>query len=130
MATELAGGRTVKQRRFLRKVAKDEPGEVLPVKDLVVLIPLFASSIAISWEVGRFMPLGGFLYFSLSEHLLAAMYALPGALILSAFFAVLVIPFWVCWTKSSEPAPDPGQYASPRRRPRPLLPALSDGRFT
>lgn len=100
----------MKQRRFLRRVAKDEPGEVLPVKDLVVLIPLFASSIAISWEVGRFMPLGGFLFFSLSEHLLDAMYAMPAALILSAFFAVLVIPFWVCWTKSSKPALDPGYY--------------------
>jgi hypothetical protein len=50
------------------------------VKDLLVLIPLFGSVLAMTWEVGSFIPTGGFTYFSLSEHLLAAVNALPYAL--------------------------------------------------
>lgn len=81
-------------RRFYhRKVVTDERTRPLPVKDLVVLIPLFATALAISWEVGRFQPSGGFLFFSLSEHILAAMEALPHAMASSAYFVVLIIIF-------------------------------------
>ena len=73
------------------KAVTDERAGALPVKDLVVLIPLFATSLAISWEVGRFGPYGGFLFFSLSEHLLAAMAALPVALFLSTLFFAPII---------------------------------------
>ena len=69
----------------------DERAGAVPVKDLAVLIPLFATSLAISWEVGRFQPLGGFLFFSLSEHLLNAMRALPVALGACAYFAILLV---------------------------------------
>jgi hypothetical protein len=64
----------------------------LSVKDLAVLIPLFATSLAISWEVGTFIPFGGFVYFSLSEHLLNAMYALPIALVFSVVLGIGVVP--------------------------------------
>lgn len=64
------------------------------VKDLAVLVPFVASSLAISWEVGRFIPFGGFVLFSLSEHLLAAMAALPLALAVTVYFGCifLVVP--------------------------------------
>jgi hypothetical protein len=51
------------------------------VKDFVVLIPLLGSLLAMAWEVGQFIPTSGFWLFSLSEHLLAAVRALPFALI-------------------------------------------------
>lgn len=51
-----------------------------PVKDFLVLIPSFGGVLAMTWEVGSFIPTGGFTYFSLSEHLLAAVNALPVAL--------------------------------------------------
>ena len=119
----------MKLRRFQRKVENKQRLEALPVKDLVVMIPLLASSLAISFEVGRFGPTSGFLYFSLSEHLLAAIYALPAALVLSTLLAVLVIPFWACWTKSSGRALNPRQFESLSWLPRLAQSELSDGPF-
>jgi hypothetical protein len=49
-------------------------------KDAVLMAPVFATSIAISWEVGKFTVTGGFFFFSLSEHLVSAISALPIAL--------------------------------------------------
>jgi hypothetical protein len=65
----------------------DQPETVWQPKDFVLLIPLLASSLAISWEVGKFFPSGGFSFFTLSEHFLAAMVALPVALVVTFFFA-------------------------------------------
>ena len=52
-------------------------GGHLQVKDAVVLVPLFGSLLAMTWEAGQFYPTGGFRLFSLSEHLLSAIGALP-----------------------------------------------------
>ncbi|MCK1478605.1 hypothetical protein IVB27_28620 [Bradyrhizobium sp. 197] len=65
--------------------------EKVPLKDAVVLVPLMASSLAIAWEVGRFLPFGGFLLFTFSEHMLAAMNALPIALAFTVYFVGIVI---------------------------------------
>jgi hypothetical protein len=71
----------------------DQQETVWLPKDIIVLVPLLASSLAISWEVGRFIPTGGFWFFALSEHFLAAMVALPIALtiilLLIVVFAIL-----------------------------------------
>jgi hypothetical protein len=56
------------------------------IKELLFLAPLLGTSLAISYEVGRFLPFGGFRFFSLSEHLLAAVAALPVAVFLSLYF--------------------------------------------
>jgi hypothetical protein len=57
-------------------------------KDVAVVGPLLTTSLAITWEVGRFIPTGGFELFSLSDHLVAAVVAIPLALGIAAFFAL------------------------------------------
>jgi hypothetical protein len=54
------------------------------IKDLMVMIPLLGSGLAITYEIGSFYPLGSsaFGLFSLSEHLLWALAAFPIVLIL------------------------------------------------
>jgi len=59
-------------------------------KDVFLSLPFVASTLAISWEVGRMIPFGGFHFFSLTEHLLSAVKALPLALMTSVFLAMLV----------------------------------------
>jgi hypothetical protein len=72
----------------------DEPiRRALDLKDAAVLAPLFATSVAISWEVGLFYVTGGFYYFSLSEHLVYAVSALPLALFFAAVFLLVTITF-------------------------------------
>jgi hypothetical protein len=68
------------------------------LKDAAILLPIVASSLAVSWEVGRFIPFGGFFLFNLSEHLLAAMAYLPTAITFSVAGALLI--------RISYPAPD------------------------
>jgi hypothetical protein len=62
-------------------------------KDSAVAVPLLASSLAITWQVGRFAPTGGFENFSLSDHLVAAMAALPTAFAMATFlgFSILLL---------------------------------------
>ena len=52
------------------------------LKDALVVIPLLASSLAITWEVGYFSRLGGgsFALFSLTEHIAFAVQVLPLAI--------------------------------------------------
>lgn len=59
-----------------------EAGPSFSLKDAVVVIPLLGSALAMSWEVGSFLPIGGaaFSYFSISEHLAFAVPALPFAI--------------------------------------------------
>jgi hypothetical protein len=52
-------------------------------KEIALVLPLTASSIALSF-VGRFYPFGGFRFFSISEHILAAIGYLPLALFFTA----------------------------------------------
>jgi hypothetical protein len=71
-------------RRYLGESANMPNAEAsaqFSVRDLLVLIPLFGSLLAMTWEVGSFIPTGGFTLFSLPEHLLAATNALPAALV-------------------------------------------------
>jgi hypothetical protein len=63
------------------------------VKDVVVLIPLLGSLLAMTWEAGQFYPIGGFRLFSLSEHLLSAIAALPIALI-AAVVVIVALTFF------------------------------------
>jgi hypothetical protein len=71
-------------------MAKDEAASTLQAKDILLLVPLVASSVAISFQVGRFLPFAGFGYFTLSEHLIAAIGALPLALSLVSYFALWI----------------------------------------
>lgn len=64
-----------------------ESKDQMSFKDGAVLLPLVASTFAISWEVGRFFPFGGFRLFTLSEHLLSAASYLPVALTSTAAVA-------------------------------------------
>jgi hypothetical protein len=65
-----------------------EVESVLEIKDALLMVPVIASSVAISWAIGRFIPFGGFGYFSLSDHLLSATSALPVALMAVAYFGL------------------------------------------
>lgn len=56
------------------------------MKELLLLIPSIGSALALTWEVGRFYPIDCFFYFSISEHVVAAIYALPFALFFLAIF--------------------------------------------
>jgi lysylphosphatidylglycerol synthetase-like protein (DUF2156 family) len=58
---------------------KNELGE-WQLKDTVVAVPLVASALAITRQVGAMSSLGGFALFTVSEHLLWALGALPMAL--------------------------------------------------
>ncbi len=64
-----------------------------PLKDIAVFLPIVASSIAMSWEVGRFIPFGGFRFFSFSEHVISAIGAFPIALVVTAFLGACA-PFF------------------------------------
>jgi hypothetical protein len=64
-------------------------------KEVFVALPFVGSAIAMSWEVGSFIPISGvggraFGLFSLSEHLLFAIEALPMALVVAALLPVLI----------------------------------------
>jgi hypothetical protein len=62
-------------------------------KDVLVALPLIGSAIALSWEIGSFIPIGFGPYglFSLSEHLLFATQALPIGLLVAALIPVLIV---------------------------------------
>jgi hypothetical protein len=51
----------------------------IQVKDYIVVVPTLGTALAISWEVGSFLPIGGIAFgaFSLTEHLVFALQALP-----------------------------------------------------
>ncbi|MEA2818517.1 MAG: hypothetical protein QOJ86_521 [Bradyrhizobium sp.] len=63
-----------------------------PVKELLVFVPAAGSAMALSWEVGSFLPIGGgsFMLFTLTEHLMFAVQALPATLVVAS---MLVLPF-------------------------------------
>jgi hypothetical protein len=59
-------------------------GSQLELKDWLVFVPLLSSALAITYEIGSFIPLGSLAFglFSVSDHLLWALQALPLALAL------------------------------------------------
>src|SRR5215471_7663425 len=62
----------------------------LQAKDWLVVVPLLATCIAITYELGSFLPLGAesFALFSLSDHLLWAIEVLPAACASAAAFLI------------------------------------------
>jgi hypothetical protein len=68
--------------------------ESLGSKDLIQASTLFASLAAISYEVGAFSATGGFQFFSLTDHLLSAMSALPIALTAAIGAVVVYSSIW------------------------------------
>ena len=63
-------------------------------KDALVALPFMGSAIAMSWEVGTFIPISGvgggtFGLFSLSEHLSFAIEALPIGLVFAALLPII-----------------------------------------
>jgi hypothetical protein len=77
----------------------------LDLKEFLVAVPLIASGAALAWEIGTFFPIGGFWFFTLAEHIVAAAPALPSALILSALLPI------VFRADSAFPREKPGLYA-------------------
>ncbi len=67
---------------------REERNDAWELKDVLVAVSLMATALAICWEIGRFAPFQGFLFFTLSEHLLSAMVGLPFALITVIFLVV------------------------------------------
>ncbi|HXO70048.1 MAG TPA: hypothetical protein VN838_13890 [Bradyrhizobium sp.] len=75
---------------MLTPEAKTSP--VISIKDGLVVVPFLGSAIALSYEVGSFLPIGrtAFYLFSVAEHLLFALQALPIALVLACWCMVLI----------------------------------------
>jgi hypothetical protein len=74
-------------------------------KDALVAAPLYGFGLALAWEVGSFRPIGGggaFFVFSLQEHLLFALGALP----IAVGTALLLIYIWVPMRSLPLPASD------------------------
>jgi hypothetical protein len=69
----------------------DRAIELWSLKDVLVAIPFVASTLALTWEVGYFLKIGGgsFGLFSLTEHITFAIQALPFALGLTTFAVVM-----------------------------------------
>jgi hypothetical protein len=61
------------------------------LQDLLVFVPSLTTAIALAWQIGRLQPTGGFFYFSLTDHLVAAAAAVPIAFAFAAFFATVTI---------------------------------------
>lgn len=63
------------------------------LKEVTVFIPAMTTALAIAWQVGRFQSFGGyggFTYFSLTDHLVAAAEALPLAFIFSSVVCIVL----------------------------------------
>ena len=69
----------------------DRAVERWSLKDALVAIPVLASALALTWEVGYFLRIGGgsFGLFSLAEHITFAIQALPYALGLTTFAVIM-----------------------------------------
>jgi hypothetical protein len=95
-------------------LSRESPATIsFETKEAFVALPFVSSAIAMSWEVGSFIPISGvgghaFGLFSLSEHLVFAIEALPTALVIAALLPILIA----------------GVSSTPKRRPR------VDGRST
>jgi hypothetical protein len=71
----------------------DRANEQWSLKDGLVAIPILASALALTWEVGYFSRIAGgsFGLFSLAEHITFAIQALPFALTLTTMFVAVVL---------------------------------------
>jgi hypothetical protein len=77
--------------------APDRVIEQWSLKDGLVAIPFIASALALTWEVGYFLKIGGgsFGLFSLAEHITFAIQALPAAIAVTIFAALGVFAKFV-----------------------------------
>jgi hypothetical protein len=73
-------------------VPTDKPTLRLEVKELVVVLPAMASALALTYDVGFFsgIDIRFFTLFSLSEHIVFALQAIPFALVMVTWFAATV----------------------------------------
>jgi hypothetical protein len=71
-------------------VALEDDKIDFPLKEALLVLPLFASALAVSFEIGSFIPISSaaFSYFSLAEHLSFATSGLPIAIMLSSSSAI------------------------------------------
>jgi len=76
------------------EISDKAPAARFDIKDLAVLIPLLGSGLAITYEIGSFYPLGSVAFglFSLTEHLLWALAALP---IVLALIGAGLMSYWI-----------------------------------
>lgn len=67
-------------------MAEAEPAANWSLKDALIAIPFAASALALTWEIGYFVPIKGaaFGLFSIAEHLTFALQALPIALMVAS----------------------------------------------
>jgi len=74
-------------------MADGEKAAQFSIKDVVVAVPIVASALAITWEVGFFGRIrgGSFGFFSVAEHLNFALQALPIALFITALGATALV---------------------------------------
>ncbi|MCK1386455.1 hypothetical protein [Bradyrhizobium sp. 21] len=75
------------------KAVPEQSAEKFILKDWAVFVPTLGTALAISWQVGSLFPLGGFYFFGLSDHLVAASKSLPIGLALSALVVVCYTVF-------------------------------------
>lgn len=83
-------------RREIMKIGNIE----FELRDVLVATPVLGIAVAISWDFGRSTAYGGFTLFSVSEHVLGALAALPIALAL-----VMLFPVLIAWTDQNSPKP-------------------------
>lgn len=106
------------------EAATDQEQDVFGTKLLLdkglVLYPIIVSAIAVSFDVGTFISVGlsWFSFFSLAEHLLFAVEALPIALA-SSFIALFILP--VMMKQAPAPRQQSFGYMSPRRKAMSVL---------
>ncbi|RZN16380.1 hypothetical protein CWO90_39870 [Bradyrhizobium sp. Leo121] len=71
-------------RRLFGEALGDNSEQRFELKEILIVVPLFASSLAISWEVGRYQ-LSGVDLFTIPEHLLVAVGYFPVAFSVAIF---------------------------------------------
>lgn len=77
--------------------------EIFSAKDIAVFVPIAGTITALSWETGSFLPIGGhaFEQFSLAEHVVFSLPALPFAITLVLIVAVE----WIVIERNTESRP-------------------------
>jgi hypothetical protein len=63
------------------------------LQDFAIFIPVLTTGLAVSYEAGRIAPTGGFYYFTLTDHLVAAAPAFPLAMLSSFGVAITSLAF-------------------------------------
>ncbi|MGO4510905.1 hypothetical protein AB4Z51_28235 [Bradyrhizobium sp. 2TAF36] len=78
--------------------SKGQPAELsqgFVFKDWAIFVPTLTTALALAWQVGALVPTGGFEYFSISDHLVAAAKALPFALSISSAVSMTYVVYFL-----------------------------------